>query len=635
MSSHNPPFARDRLPDGVKGPGPDDPDRIGAYEVVGRIGAGGMGAVYAGLTAEGACAAVKVIHPQYATDPEFRSRFAREVDLVSRVRATCAPGFMGADVHASTPWLATEYVPGLTLRQYVRTHGPLTGGVLTALAAGLAEALVAIHAVGVVHRDLKPGNVILAPDGPKVLDFGIARAAEETALTATGGLVGTPGWVAPERYLGQDATGRSDMFAWGGLVAFAATGRDPFGRGAVDAVTHRARHEEPDLDGVPDDLLPLVRRSLAKEEAERPAAEQALAELTEGWNATRVQPVVAEQPTEVVPALLASEWRGMSAPAARRVRRGPHPLVWAGAAVVLVAALVAGLLYVRPGLLPGGGGDEPEPGPGGDGGNTAEDDTLAVESDPENGAAVVSEAVELIESADSGEAVHQFTGVPPANYHTTYRFTSDPEPVRETASQQGPTDHERLEVGEDPDPADFLYRVIPQHDTIAGDAQWFRDPSRDEGYLGGDNFYKDFETVAEADDLTYEGEQEVTSGDEPEVEGMDMDLSGRSGHYYTGTFTEGRAIDAEGAEVEEEVEFGLWIDDEGYPLRYERIMESGGPDEAVPELDIPADAMGEQVFFVQFGEPVEIEVPDESEVGEPPESGIPGGEGAPETEETP
>ncbi|WP_040685198.1 protein kinase domain-containing protein, partial [Nocardiopsis halotolerans] len=146
------PFDDSRLPPGVEPPTGADPEHIGHYRVVGRIGAGGMGAVYAGLAPDNGCAAVKVVHAHFADNPDFRARFAREVAMVARVRAACAPAFLGADTRADTPWLATEYVPGLTLRQHVRRHGPLTGGVLLALAVGLAEALAAIHGAGVVHR---------------------------------------------------------------------------------------------------------------------------------------------------------------------------------------------------------------------------------------------------------------------------------------------------------------------------------------------------------------------------------------------------------------------------------------------------------------------------------------------------
>ncbi|RKS05530.1 serine/threonine protein kinase [Nocardiopsis sp. Huas11] len=257
-----------------------DPRYVGPFRTVGRLGSGGMGVVYAALDDGDAPAAVKRVHHTFATDTEFRTRFAREVDLVRRVRAACVPRFLDADTRADVPWLATEYVPGRTLGHHVRERGPLTGDALTAFALGVAEALAAIHAQGVVHRDLKPGNVILALDGPKVLDFGIARAVEETALTRTGGLVGTPGWMAPEQYRQEPVTDRSDVFSWAGLVAYAATGRGPFGSGTSGVLAARIISEPPSLEGVPADLRGLLERALAKAPEPRPAARELRDSLT-------------------------------------------------------------------------------------------------------------------------------------------------------------------------------------------------------------------------------------------------------------------------------------------------------------------------------------------------------------------
>ncbi|MFC7741487.1 serine/threonine-protein kinase [Nocardiopsis composta] len=181
-----------------------DPRTIGPFRVVGRIGAGGMGAVYGALDGADRHVAVKVVHPRHADDPAFREQFAREAELLARVDAECAPAFYGADPHAETPWMATEFVPGRTLSGHVRERGVLGGRALLSFAAGTAEALAAIHAAGIVHRDVKPANVILAPGGPKVLDFGIARAADDR--TPEEGVYGTPGWVAPERLAGEPET---------------------------------------------------------------------------------------------------------------------------------------------------------------------------------------------------------------------------------------------------------------------------------------------------------------------------------------------------------------------------------------------------------------------------------------------
>ncbi|WP_152486192.1 serine/threonine-protein kinase, partial [Nocardiopsis lucentensis] len=257
----------------------DEPRRVGSFRVVGRIGAGGMGSVYAALDDADRRVAVKCVHRVYAADAEFRQRFAREVALVRRVSAVCVPSFVDADPEADLPWLATEYVPGPTLHEHVGGNGPLAGDALPALAVGSAEALAAIHAAGVVHRDLKPGNVILSPEGPRVLDFGIARAVEETALTRTGGLVGTPGWIAPEQYRGAPATDRSDIYAWGGLVAFAATGRHPHGSGTSSTMAARILSEPPDLDGVPAGLREVLERALDKDPERRPDAATAMREV--------------------------------------------------------------------------------------------------------------------------------------------------------------------------------------------------------------------------------------------------------------------------------------------------------------------------------------------------------------------
>src|SRR5437773_1275053 len=210
---------------------PGDPQLIGPYRLRGRLGAGGMGRVYLGLSPGGRSVAVKVIRADLAQDAEFRARFRREVAVARTVSGLFTAPVIDADVEGPVPWLATAYVPGPSLADAVTEHGPLPAASVLALARGLAEALSAIHAAGVVHRDLKPANVLLAGDGPRVIDFGISRAVEASALTHIGLVVGSPGFMSPEQAEGREVGSPSDIFSLGAVLAFAATGRGPFGSG--------------------------------------------------------------------------------------------------------------------------------------------------------------------------------------------------------------------------------------------------------------------------------------------------------------------------------------------------------------------------------------------------------------------
>ncbi|WMX45588.1 bifunctional serine/threonine-protein kinase/ABC transporter substrate-binding protein [Streptomyces roseicoloratus] len=259
-----------------------DPSTIAGYRLLGRLGAGGMGVVYLARTAGGALAALKLIRAEHAADPGFRARFRREAATAERITGRWVVRVLGADPEAREPWLATEFVPGPSLVEAVDAHGALPEPAVRALGARLADALHDMHEAGLVHRDVKPGNVLLALDGPRLIDFGIARVTGATALTATDAMIGTPGFLAPEqaRALGAGEVGpASDVFSLGCVLAYALTGRRPFGTGGVAAVVYRTVHEEPDLDGLPDSLLPLVTACLAKDAADRPTAAEVRAAL--------------------------------------------------------------------------------------------------------------------------------------------------------------------------------------------------------------------------------------------------------------------------------------------------------------------------------------------------------------------
>ncbi|MFD2686388.1 serine/threonine-protein kinase, partial [Streptomyces phyllanthi] len=249
-----------------------DPAKVADYRLLRRLGAGGMGVVYLARSTAGALAAVKVIRAAYADDGGFRARFRREVETAGRVTSPWVVPLLDADPEAVSPWLATAFVPGPSLDEAVEECGPLPRGSVRFLGARLAEALQAVHGAGLVHRDVKPGNVLLAHDGPRMIDFGIARAPEDTALTASGTVVGSPGFLSPEQAQGRgrEIGTPSDVFSLGCLLAFAVTGVRPFGWGSAAAVLMRTVYDDPDLDGVPAELLPLLRACLEKAPDSRP-----------------------------------------------------------------------------------------------------------------------------------------------------------------------------------------------------------------------------------------------------------------------------------------------------------------------------------------------------------------------------
>ncbi|MBB2913917.1 putative Ser/Thr protein kinase [Streptosporangium becharense] len=256
-----------------------DGERLGPYRLLSRLGAGGFGEVHLGLDPEGRTVAVKILHPHVAADETALTRLAREVETMRRVRGRHVAEVLDASLAGERPYLVTRYVQGRALSTVVAAGGPLPGGGLVRVARGLAEALVAIHAAGVVHRDLKPANVILTDGEPVVIDFGIACALDSPSVTASGAVLGTPGYLAPEVLEDTGSGPASDVFSFGATVAFAATGRHPYGTGPASAVGYRVVHHAPDLDGVPEGLEPLLRECLLRDPAERPDAAALLARL--------------------------------------------------------------------------------------------------------------------------------------------------------------------------------------------------------------------------------------------------------------------------------------------------------------------------------------------------------------------
>ncbi|ROQ70487.1 serine/threonine protein kinase [Streptomyces sp. 840.1] len=326
---------------------PADPSTIGGHRLLGRLGAGGMGVVYLGRTDGGALAAIKVILPEFAGSEDFRARFRREVEAARRVETPWAVAVTGAETEGERPWLATAFVPGPALSEAVARCGPLPARSVRVLGRLLSRALTAVHAAGLVHRDVKPGNVLLTVDGPRLIDFGIARATDATALTVVGLVVGTPGFLSPEQASGGGTAAgpASDVFSLGCLLAYAATGRPPFGSGAVDALLYRTVHDAPDLEGIEDpELRSLLGALLAKEPGERPTAAELDARIPEDapngsidWLPDEVVALIAArsaamldlpgiEPTVAEP--------GTPQPAARPGRRR---LLLAGAGVVIAA----------------------------------------------------------------------------------------------------------------------------------------------------------------------------------------------------------------------------------------------------------------------------------------------------------
>ncbi|MFF4981007.1 PQQ-binding-like beta-propeller repeat protein [Streptomyces sp. NPDC001046] len=342
------------------GPEAELPEYAGHYRLESCLGSGGMGVVHLARSTSGMKLAVKVVHAEFAKDPEFRGRFRQEVGAARRVSGAFTAPVVDADPEAGRPWMATLYIPGPTLAQEVKRNGPLPPARLRRLMAGLAEALRDIHRVGVVHRDLKPSNVLLAEDGPKVIDFGISRPKDSELRTETGKLIGTPPFMAPEQFRRPREVGpAADVFALGSVMVHAATGRGPFDSDSPYVVAYQVVHDEPELTGVPEELTPLVQRCLAKEPEDRPSPDELMRELRSVAASYDTQAFIPAQRTEEEPAEPAPEAPAGEVPAPARSGRLVKRGAVAAGALALAAAGVLALVGLPGGGEPAGGAASP------------------------------------------------------------------------------------------------------------------------------------------------------------------------------------------------------------------------------------------------------------------------------------
>ncbi|GAA4234464.1 hypothetical protein FHR32_001954 [Streptosporangium album] len=363
---------------GVEGLRPGDPEQVGGYRLLGRLGEGGMGTVYFALAPTGRPVAVKMVKAEFAVEDGFAARFHTEVENARRVASFCTAQVLdNGNGEDGRPYMVTEYIAGTPLSRQITQHGALDPGPLHGVALGVAAALAAIHVAGLVHRDLKPANVILSMSGPRVIDFGIARALDAThGFTRSGEVLGSPGWWAPEQVRGLEITPAADVFAWGCLIAYAGNGRHPYGRGDLITMATRLLNTPPDLGALPAPLDGLVRRATAMDPYRRPSAQDLLIALVGGGIAApgEAAPVPEDPPTLIAIDMLSRSWRApanvepdstriLGVPAVDAPPAAPAPSAPAGAGErparrrwPLVGAAVAAALAVTAAVLVNAGG---------------------------------------------------------------------------------------------------------------------------------------------------------------------------------------------------------------------------------------------------------------------------------------
>jgi hypothetical protein len=328
----------------MEGLGPGDPQRVGRYRLLKRLGSGGMGQVYLGQSPSGRPVAVKVVRAEHAENADFRQRFREEVQAARQVSGTFTAAVVDADPDAARPWMVTAFVSGPSLAVAVESRGALSVRAVRVLAAGLAEGLSEVHAAGLVHRDLKPSNVLLASDGPRIIDFGISRPAESASPTRTGGVIGSPGFMSPEQAMGDPVGPASDIFCLGSVLAYAVTGEPPFGAGPPSALLYRVVFGEASTVNIPRELRPLIASCLARDPVARPTTDELLAELgetvpAEGWLEWRDSGDVL--PMRRLSSVPGATWRGAALEPCSSGNGRPAPAADVAALAVLAGVLAA------------------------------------------------------------------------------------------------------------------------------------------------------------------------------------------------------------------------------------------------------------------------------------------------------